>query len=148
MSKDLRKKLIHLAHQKPELRSDILPLLGKEATETFDLETYKKQLLKDAGNFLKTNQMQQKMWKDSYVAVVTLYDNTYDKEQKKRIANVLSDLKSNVLTHLNSEKNNIEQDILAIYRLKFGYVELTRELIKGFQSENIRNSATYYLDRI
>ena len=111
---DLRNKIIRLAKENPELRSELLPLLRKEAAPTLDIETYKKKILDEAGNFMRMNSKQRKLWKEAYTAVLTLYNVTFDEEQKKRIETIMSDLKSNALTYLNQEQKNITLDIRAI----------------------------------
>ena len=142
---DLRSKLIRLAKENPELRGDLLPLLGKEATSEFDLEAYKKHLLKEAGNFVKMNGKQKELWKEAYTAVLTLYNVTFDKEQKKRIEDIMSDMKSNALSFLNQEFKDLTSDIRLITLLNIEDVEITRASVKKFKSKRVRNAAMYYL---
>lgn len=144
--KNLRNQIIRLAKENPELRSELLPLLGKEATPQFSIEAYKKNVLKEAGNFMKMNSKQRQQWKETYASILTLYNVTFDEEQKKRIEAIMSDLKSNVLPFLNQEQRNITLDIRAISRLKIGDVETTRAVVKGFQSKRVRDAAMYYLE--
>ena len=143
---DLRNKVIRLAKENPELRGDLLPLLGKEAAPTLDIESYKKKVLAEAGNFMKMNTNQRKLWKEAYASVLTLYNVTFDEEQKKRIEDIMSDMKSNALPFLNEEHKNIQLDIRAISRFSQGDVATTRALVKGLKSKRVRNAAMYYLE--
>ena len=143
---DLRNKIIRLAKENPELRGDLLPLLGKEAASTLDIESYKKKVLAEAGNFMKMNTNQKKLWKEAYASVLTLYNVTFDEEQKKRIEDIMSDMKSNALPFLNAEHKNISLDIRAISRFSVGDVATIRALVKGLKSKRVRNAAMYYLE--
>ena len=143
---DLRNKIIRLAKENPELRSDLLPLLKKEAAPQFSIEAYRKNVLKEAGNFAKMNGKQRQQWKDTYASVLTLYNVTFDEEQKKRIENIMSDLKSNVLPFLNQEARDITLDMRAIARFSVGDVATTRALVKDLKHKRIRDAAMYYLE--
>lgn len=144
---DLRNKIIRLAKENPELRSELLPLLRKEAAPTLDIETYKKKVLAEAGNFVRMNGKQKKLWKEAYTAVLTLYNVTFEEEQKKRIETIMSDLKSNALPFLNQELKDISLDIRAISRFPiYGDVATTRALVKDLKNKRVRNAAMYYLE--
>ena len=143
---NLRNQIIRLAKENPELRSELLPLLKKEAAPQFSIEAYRKNVLKEAGNFMKMNSKQRQLWKDAYASVLTLYNVTFDEEQKKRIEAIMSDLKSNALPFLNEEQRNITLDIRAISRFSVGDVATIRGLVKDLKSKRVRDAAMYYLE--
>ena len=148
---DLRTKLIRLAKENPELRSDLLPLLGKEAASPldFDLRSFQTSLIKELNNFRKMNEKQRKQWKDAYVALLTLYNITFDKDHKNKIEAMLGEMKSELLTKLNADKKALEGDLAFIGKMKANNrQEAMSEVAQSMKSKRGRNAAMYYLKNL
>lgn len=145
---ELRNKLIRLAKENPELRKDLLPLLGKEAASPlrFDLRSFQTSLIKELSNFHKMNEKQRKQWKDAYVALLTLFNITFDKDHKSKIEAMLGDMKSELLTKLNADKKALEDDMAFIGKMKANTLqEAMSEVAQSMKSKRGKNTAMYYL---
>lgn len=147
---DLRSKVIRLAHSNPELRGELLPLLSEETSKSasdpdFDLRTFQKSIIKELGNFHKMNGKQRKHWKDTYASLLTLYNITFDKEHKAVIEDMLGDLKSVLLSKLNADKKNLEDDISLIGRMTAIDTASALSEVRNMKSKRGRNAAMYYL---
>ena len=143
---NLRNKIIRLAKENPELRSDLLPLLKKEAAKPFDLKKYKDGVWKELNQWIKMNEKQRKQWKEAYTHLLTLYNITFVKEQKERIEVMLRDLKGDILRTLNTEKENLEHDLMFFARLEANNPESARyEIEAGMKAKRAKNSALYHL---
>ena len=147
---DLRNKIIRLAKENPELRKDLLPLLSVEASRTadpnFDLKSFQKSIIKELANFHKMNEKQRKQWKDAYVALLTLFNITFDKDHKSKIEAMLGDMKSELLTKLNADKKALEDDMAFIGKMKANTLqEAMSEVAQSMKSKRGKNTAMYYL---
>lgn len=147
---DLRNKIIRLAKENPELRKDLLPLLSVEASRTadpnFDLKSFQKSIIKELANFHKMNEKQRKHWKDAYVALLTLFNITFDKDHKSKIEAMLGDMKSELLTKLNADKKALEDDMAFIGKMKANTLqEAMSEVAQSMKSKRGKNTAMYYL---
>jgi len=144
---ELRNKLIRLANSNPKLRSDLLPLLGKEAASPlgFDLRSFQTSLIKELSDFHKMNEKQRKHWKDAYVALLTLFNITFDKDHKSKIEAMIGDMKSELLTKLNADKKALEDDIGLIGRMTAIDTASALSEVRKMKSERGRNAAMYYL---
>lgn len=147
---NLRNKIIRLAHSNPELREELLPLLSEETSKSasdpdFDLKTFQKSIIKELANFHKMNVKQRKHWKDTYASLLTLYNITFDKEHKAVIEDMLGDLKSVLLSKLNADKKNLEDDISLIGRMTAIDTASALSEVRNMKSKRGRNAAMYYL---
>lgn len=143
---DLRNKIIRLAKENPKLRTDLLPLLGKEAAKTFDPKSYKQMVLKEIDRFIKTNAKQREQWKKAHTELHILYNITFDKDQKERIKAMLLELKGDILRTLNSEKENLAKDFVFVGRMYLTDPEdIRQEIAYAMKSEKSKNAALYHL---
>ena len=146
---DLRNKLIRLAKENPELRKDLLPLLSVEASRTadpnFDLKSFQKSIIKELANFHKMNEKQRKQWKEAFQHLLTLYNITFDEDIKNKIKDMLGDMKSSLLTHLNKEKKELEDDLGLIGKMVAYDTETALSKVVKMKSKRGRNAAMYYL---
>lgn len=143
---ELRNQIIRLAKENPELRSDLLPLLKKEAAKPFDLQKYKQFVFKEITQWLKTNEKQRKQWKEAYASLLTLFNITFDEHQKGRIKEMLSELKGDILRTLNSEKENLQHDLGFVGRLyQTDPADIRYEIEVGMKAKRAKNSALYHL---
>ena len=96
---DLRNKIIRLAHNNPELREDLLPLLklGGRDDQWFEDENFRREkyyavrdaVLKDIQLFLKTNAKEMQLYKKAYESALVLHNATTNSTLKNHIADTV-----------------------------------------------------------
>ena len=119
---------------------------SRTADPNFDLKSFQKSIIKELANFHKMNEKQRKQWKDAYVALLTLFNITFDKDHKSKIEAMLGDMKSELLTKLNADKKALEDDMAFIGKMKANTLqEAMSEVAQSMKSKRGKNTAMYYL---
>ena len=126
---ELRSKLIRLAHNNPELREDLLPLLklGGRDDQWFKDENFRREkyyavrdaVLKDIQLFLKTNAQEMQLYKKAYESALTLHSATTNRLIKNHIESaVLTDgLKHAYEFGYKRDKEELEASVGSIARM-------------------------------
>ena len=126
---NLRNKLIRLAHNNPELREDLLPLLklGGRDDQWFKDENFRREkyyavrdaVLKDIKLFLKTNAQEMQLYKKAYESALTLHSVTTNRLIKNHIESaVLTDgLKHAYEFGYKRDKEELEASVGSIARM-------------------------------
>ena len=126
---ELRNKVIRLAHNNPELREDLLPLLklGARDDQWFKDENFRREkyyavrdaVLKDIKLFLKTNAQEMQLYKKAYESALTLHSVTTNRLIKNHIESaVLTDgLKHAYEFGYKKDKEELEASVGSIARM-------------------------------
>lgn len=109
---DLRSKLIRLAKENPELRGDLLPLLNKEATSSFDRAEFKNYMLVVLQRGLKENKRLQKQFEKAYKELLALHRGLLQHpEHQKKLNEAMLGLKEEVLAEIVAEEEALTHDV-------------------------------------
>ena len=118
---NLRNSLIRLAHENPDLRSDILPLLERTASDkwfddsNFRAKTYKTlqtKIMRDLHKILKETEKEIQLTKDSLQPLNALYQATSE-WRKRDLESAVASLKSHYAL-LQGEKEGMREAIVEI----------------------------------
>lgn len=109
---DLRSKLIRLAKENPELRGDLLPLLGKEATSSFDRAEFKNGMIAVLQGALKENKRLRKQFEKSYNELLALHRGLlHSPDIQKKLSEVMLGLKRDVLAEMVADEEALIHDV-------------------------------------
>jgi len=121
----LRNKLIRLAKENPELRSDLLPLLKESSNRLWyedaswragKYKAVRDGVLKEVMLFIKTAKKQLAQQKKAYASLHTLYNITTDVREKDKLEKAMNILKGHH-TFLSEEKELLETSVGSVSRL-------------------------------
>lgn len=121
---NLRSSLIRLAHENPDLRSDLLPLLERTASDKwfddpkFRAKTYKTlqaKIVRDLHEILKGTEKEIQLIKDSLQPLNKLYQATSE-WSKRNLESAIASLKSHYAL-LQDEKEGMREAIVKIPKI-------------------------------